>query len=169
MQINNNNNVNFTAKLNLSGIKSNKNLWNSVAEKFEEKTTKTPYDFKLSLSDGELDIYATTTTKRSEPEHSCTLSKESTKKLMAMTPEKITQKLVKLLNSFKRHDKTVDTGLGCLEKLGKNDKFGTLTDTFDSGVSAYDKVLWAVVDKANMDKNIIMSKDPIFKNAKFID
>lgn len=168
MQINNNNNVNFTAKLNLSGIKSNKRVWNSVAEKFEEKTKKTPYDLELSLSDGELDIYATTTTKHNEPEHCCTLSKESTKELMAMTPEKITQKMVKLLNTLKRHDDTVDTGLECLEKLDKNDKFGTLNDTFDSGSSIYDRVLWAVIDKADIDRYRVLSKDNIFRDAKFL-
>lgn len=167
--ITNDNNINFTAKLDLSNVKSNKRMWNQVAQMFEEKTHKTPYTFNLDDSDGVIDIYAHTNTKLQEIEHSCTLSKTGTNELINMTPEKITNKLVKLLNIFKSHDKTTNTGLECLNKLGKNDKYDTLTTCERGQNSIFDRIYWAVTDKAKADRTERIAKDPIFKNAEFLD
>lgn len=164
-----NNNVNFTARLDLKHVTKNKRMWNEVAQMFEAKTEKTPYTFSIDVSDGVIDIYATNSTRLTDMEHSCTFSKEGTKKFMALTPEKKVNKLAKLLNIFKRYDKTTNTGLECLEKLEKQDKFGTLTTSEKGDVSFFDRVLWAVTDKAQADRSIAASKDPIFKDADFLD
>lgn len=164
-----NNNVNFTARLDLKHVTKNKRMWNEVAKMFEAKTSKTPYTFSIDDSDNVIGIYATNRTRLNDIEHSCTFSKEGTKKFMALTPEKKVNKLAKLLDIFKRHDKTTNTGLECLEKLEKQDKFGTLTTCERGDLSFFDRVHWAVMDKAQADRSIAASKDPIFKDADFLD
>lgn len=164
-----NNNVNFTARLDLKNVAKNKRMWNEVAQMFEAKTSKTPYTFHIDDSNRVIDIYATNSTRLDDIEHSCTLSKEGTKKFMALTPEKKVNKLAKLLNIFKRYDKTTNTGLECLEKLEKQDKFDTLTISERGDISFFDRILWAVTDKAQADRVIETSKDPIFKCADFLD
>lgn len=169
MQISNNNNINFTAKLDLTGVRKNKRMWHNVADMFEARTKRTSYTFRLDDSDREFCVQADTILKGGyDHEHSVALSKEATQKFMEMAPEKITQKLVKLLNVFKKHDETLETGLECLNKLEKRDKFATLTDTFDSGESFYDRIWGAIKDKANKDSRIALDKDRMFKNAEFI-
>ncbi len=86
-----------------------------------------------------------------------------------MTPEKITNKLVKLLNIFKHQDITTETGLECLNKLAKKDKFDTLTACERGKNSIFDRIYWAVTDKAKADRTELIGKDPIFKNAEFLD
>ncbi len=111
--INNNfsRNVNFTARLDLNNVKNNRKVWKNVAQIFEDKTQKIPYEFQLSDSNNCVDIYALSDNTLGDIEHCCTLSKESTKKLMSYPAEKISQKLVKLLNVFKHQDKTRYTAL----------------------------------------------------------
>lgn len=165
----NNNNVNFTARLDLSNVKKNKRMWNEVAQMFETKTNKTPYTFRIDDSDSVIDIYATNHTRLNDIEHCCTFSKEGTEKFMALTPEKKVNKLAKLLNIFKRHDKTTNTTLECLEKLEKQDKYGTLMSSERGELSFFDRIFGAANDKAKTDRAIAVSKDQIFKDAEFLD
>ena len=157
-------NVNFTAKLDLANVKNNRKVWKNVAQIFEDKTQKIPYEFQLSDSNNCVDIYALTDNTLDDIEHSCTLSKEATKKLMSYPAEKISQKLVKLLNIFKHQDKTRYSA------LEKDDKYGTLlTAYYKDGDSIYDRILYPVFDKIKEDRVTAMQNDIIFKDANFID
>lgn len=163
-------NVNFTARLDLTNIKNNRKVWKNVAQIFEDKTQKIPYEFQLSDSNNCVDIYALSDNTLEDIEHCCTLSKESTKKLMSYPAEKISQKLVKLLNVFKHQDKTRYTALDFLKKLEKDDKYGTLlTAYYKDGDSIYDRILYPVFDKIKEDRVTAMQNDIIFKDANFID
>lgn len=162
------NNINFTAKLDLSNIKHNKRVWNSVGRIFEEKTRKIPYEFELNDNNGAIDIYAISQSKSREFEHGCELSKEGTENLLNRSPNRIAGKLIKLLNIFKNDDKTTNTILECLEKLEKNDKYGNLTKDTKDTISIYDRVYWAILDKAKADISDSTMNDLVFKDAKFV-
>ena len=78
MQIDNNSNVNFTARLDLSRVTSNKRMWSNVADMFEAKTKKIPYTFRLDNSCDELVIQADTILKSGyDPEHDVIISKKA--------------------------------------------------------------------------------------------
>ena len=164
-------NVNFTARLDLTNVKNNRKVWKNVAQIFEDKTQKTPYDFQITDSNSRIDIYALAdNTLEDGIEHCCTLSKEATKKLMSYPAEKISQKLVKLLNVFTHQDKTRYDALDFLKKLEKDDKYGTLlTPQYKDGNSIYDRILYPVFDKMKEDRIVAMQNDTIFKDANFID
>lgn len=165
----NNNNINFTAHLDLTKVKLERNRWKNVAKMFEDKTQKDLYTFQLSDSNRQLDVYAFPDAL-DEVEHSCTLSKESTKKLMEASDEKITQKLIKLLNIFKHQDNTRMTAIEFLKKLHKDDKYGTLTfPNYKNGDSIYDRIFIPVMDKMKADRIAATEKDTILKDAQFID
>ena len=152
----------------MSNEKQNKRVWNSVGRIFEEKTRKIPYEFKLYDNNGAIDIYATAHSKYQEIEHECMLSKEGTEKLLNRSPNRIAGKLIKLLNIFKNNDKTTNTILECLEKLEKQDKYGNLTKDTKDKISIYDRVYWAILDKAKADISDSTMNDLVFKDAKIV-
>lgn len=165
----NNNRQNFTAHLDLTNIKLNKKRWNNISKMFEEKTQKTPYTFELSDSNRQLDIYAFPE-DFDDVEHSCTLTKEATTKLLEASDEKVMQKLIKLLNIFNHQDTTRKTAIEFLNKLEKDDKYGTLTfPYYKNGDSIYDRIFFPVIDKMKADRMAATERDTIFKDAQFID
>ncbi len=164
----NNNNVNFTARLNLSEIKTNKQRWNNISHIFENKTKNIDYNVDLKMKDDSLDIFAYNQNEN-DFEHFCTLSKESTKKLMAMDDEKISGKFEKLIRIFKDLDKTKTFTVEFLNKLEKHDKYGTLTKAkYKDGDSIYDRIFYPVFDKMQDDTIAATYKDPILKDAKIV-
>ncbi len=167
LAVNNNNNVNFQARLDVSQITKNKKMWNEVAEMFEAKTSKKPYTFYIDESNGQLFIDTFNVTKLDDHEHQCILSREGTEKFMAMTPEKKVSKLVKLLNIFRHQDKTNDGTYKLLKQLEKNDKYGTLFEDIRPNESSYDRILWTTQNLAEEDRKIAASKDAIFRDAEF--
>ncbi len=165
----NNNHQNFTARLDLTNIKLNKTRWKNISKMFEDKTQKANYTFELSDSNRQLDIYAFPE-ELEDVEHSCTISKEGTKKLLEASDEKITQKLVKLLNIFTHQDNIRTTAVDFLQKLEKNDKYGTLTTSYyENGDSIYDRIFFPVIDKMKADRIAATERDTILKDAQFID
>ncbi len=165
----NNNHQNFTARLDLTNIKLNKTRWKNISKMFEDKTQKANYTFELSDSNRQLDIYALPD-ELEDVEHSCTLSKEGTKKLMEESDEKITQKLIKLLNIFTHQDNVRTTAVEFLQKLEKSDKYGTLiTPYYKDGDSIYSKIFSPVIDKMKADRIAATERDTILKDAQFID
>lgn len=161
--------TNFTARLDLSNIKLNKRKWNSVAQMFEAKTQKDAYTFQISDNSKRIDIYALSDVNN-DIEHSCLLSNDGTQKLMELPEEKITQKLIKLLNVFKHQDKTRADSVEFLEKFEKSDKYGTLNSPhYENGDSIYDRVFYPILDKMKADRASAMSKDSIFRDADFVD
>lgn len=165
----NNNNINFTAHLDLTKVKLERNRWKNVAKIFEEKTQKDLYTLELTDSGKQLDIYAFPE-DFDDVEHSCTLTKEATKKLMETSDEKISQKLIKLLNIFNHQDTTRKTAIEFLKKLQKDDKYGTLTfPNYKNGDSIYDRLFIPVMDKMKADRIAATERDTILKDAQFID
>lgn len=165
----NNNNINFTARLDLSNVKIEKNRWKNVAKMFEDKTKETPYTFELSDRGKQLEIYAFSEAL-DDVEHCCTLSKDGTKRLMEASDEKITQKLIKLLNIFNHQDNTRMRAVEFLNTLEKNDKYGTLErPVYKNGDTIYDRIFFPVIDKMKADRIAATERDTILKDASFID
>lgn len=165
------NSINFTAKLDISEIKNNKALWNNVADIFENKTKKIPYDFSVSDENNKIDIFASADLGNEDySEHCCTLTKSAAKDLLTYSQEKIAQKFIKLLNIFKHQDNTKIDTMEFLKKLAKNDKYDTLsTPRYDNGDSIYDRIFYPIFDKIKQDRINAVVDDPIFKDADFID
>lgn len=172
LTVNNNyNNVNFTARLDLTNIKTNKKVWQDVAQMFEQKTQKTPYTFELTEQGKLLDIYALPEAKGfDDVEHECTFSEDGTKKLMGLTADKITQKLVKLLDVFKHQDKTRQMTGEFLKKLEKNDIYNTLDTSVSKDEYTISEKFWgSTFDKMTADRIAATKNDEIFEGALFID
>lgn len=172
LTVNNNyNNVNFTARLDLTNIKTNKKVWQDVAQMFEQKTQKTPYTFELTEQGKQLDIYALPESKGfDDVEHECTFSEDGTKKLMSLTADKITQKLVKLLDVFKYQDKTRQMTGEFLKKLEKNDIYNTLDTSVSKDKYTISEKFWdSTFDKMTADRIAATKNDEIFEGALFID
>ena len=167
LAVNNNNNINFQARLDVSKVTKNKKMWNEVAEMFETKTAKKPYTLHVDDSDGEICFDTFNSSKFYDHEHQCILPKDGAEKFMAMTPEKKVNKLVKLLNIFRRQDKTNDGAIKLLRQLEKDDKYGTLFEDIRPMENSYDRILWTTQDLASKDRNIAASKDAILRDAKF--
>ena len=164
----NNNRQNFTARLDLTNIKLNKNRWDNISKMFAEKTQAFPYTFEISDSGRQLDIYAFSD-ELDIMKRGCTLSKSGTKKLMALPDEKITQKFIDLLDNFKYQDETLVTSLEFLNKLKANDKYGTLLyPYFSDDQSIFSRIFHQVLVKMNVDRASVTEKDAIFKDAKFL-
>ncbi len=165
------NSINFTAKLDISEIKNNKALWANVADIFENKTKKIPYDFSVSDQNNKVDIFASVDLGNEDySEHCCTLTKSASKDLLTFSQEKIAQKLIKLLNIFKHQDKTKIDTIEFLNKLEKSDKYDTLnTPIYENGDSIYDKVFYPIFDKMKQDRIKAVADDSILKDADFID
>ena len=51
-----NNNVSFTAKLNVKALKNNKTRWKNIADEFERQTLKETNDTLVLSNDTELEI-----------------------------------------------------------------------------------------------------------------
>lgn len=151
-----NNNLAFTARMDIKGVKSNVERWKNIAAMFENKTQKYTDDvFEVSTCDDNLYIYQYNDVH--DWEHCCDITKAQAERLMSKTDEKITGTFVKLFNIFKRQDEECLTATEFINKLSKNDKYGT--------VEKFEVKFWdALVNKQITDRNMALSKDADLKN-----
>ena len=82
MNINNNNNLNFTARMDVKAIKgATKERWNNIAKIFNENTPKYDgYDFELRSVNGELELDVIHNSKNYPSEHEAIFPREVVKK-----------------------------------------------------------------------------------------
>jgi len=156
---NQNNNVNFTAKLKLHptmATEQAKRLQN-IAETFEAKTKKYANDvFEIhgNKDDGFM-IYHFD--KNSEHENCADISTNVWNELFKKNDEYITKKFVKLLNIFKKRDTEFDKASKYIDSVIKKDKNNDPTN-FE------DKFWDIVVEKADKDRDIAVAKDSVLKS-----
>lgn len=161
MQINNNNNnMNFQAKMFLSGkTLKNSTRWQKIAEKFEEKTVKRfpEYEMEVFKNSDEFVIYI----DRGSDDDLCLrehiLSSTATDNLMKLSDNKIIQKLTKLLDIVKKRDTMMDQLPNDIAKLEK--KYGIQLDQ-----NSYDRVSDTIQDKVNSANYVRIAKDNILSD-----
>lgn len=126
MQINNNNNnVNFQARMFLSGkTLKNSTRWQKIAEKFEEKTAKRfpEYEMEVFKNPDEFVIYIDRGPDDDLRLRGHILSSTATDNLMKLSDNKIIQKLTKLLDIVKKRDTMMDQLPDDIAKLEKKYK-----------------------------------------------
>ena len=108
MENNINNNINFTAKLNVRALTDNKSRWKNIAAEFERQTLKLKDDTLVLTNDNELEIakhYGPKVTTPMSKLQYLLLTNECTEKLMQLSDEKIAKKLAQILNIFKKEEK----------------------------------------------------------------
>ena len=111
-----NNQIAFTAKMDLSQVQNNKERWQNIAKIFEEETKEYPNDtFYISDSSKRtINIDAETSVSESNyEEHSSDILMTDFKNLLNESDETIANKFVKLFKLFRQYD----DGKKCASKL----------------------------------------------------
>ena len=152
-----NNNVNFTAKMDISEMGAHVKRMKNIAQMFEAKTKKYPDDtFHIGVcADGDYSIYHYD--KGLEHENCADVTTESLNKLLEKSDEYVTKKLVKLFNIFKKVDEEYIRAGKYIVSVVKRDKNNDPTN--------FEQKFWdIVIKKANKDRDIAISKDAVLKN-----
>lgn len=166
MQINNNNNnVNFQARMFLSGkTLKNSTRWQKIAEKFEEKTAKRFPEYKMELfqdnrffSTDRLSI----SIDRGSSDDLCLrehiLTPAATDNLMKLSDNKIIQKLTKLLNIVKKRDKMMDQLPDDIAKLEKKYKI-------ELNQREYESMVEPIQESVLRENYVKIQEDPILSD-----
>lgn len=156
-----NNNINFSAKLDIRPIQKDINRWQNIAKSFEKETQRYPKDV-FEVSNGgealnELRFYSYVSKNGDVYEHCCDLSEQQSADLLSRTNEQITRKLVKLFKMFKKEDESYDMAKDFVTKLRKT--------TRDKNMEQFEDKFWdAFVEKASNDFATLKNKDADFKD-----
>jgi len=127
LAVNNSNNVNFQAKLDLSKVKGSKQRWQNIAKIFEEKTANTPNSKLIldgSFSSG-IDVYHG---KHMDDELAYILGGRKFKKLPDIA---IAEKFKKLLQMSDKENALYENGYRLEKELGDmrfNSRMGEIWD-----------------------------------------
>lgn len=156
---NNNNNVNFQAKMFLMNrTLENSARWQKIAEKFEAKTAKNYPEYEMELFKFAKSGRFSITIDRGSSDDLCprkyALAPSALEKLMQLSDNKIIQKLTKLLDIVKKRDKMMDQLPDDIAKLEK--KYGIQLDQ-----NSYDRVSNTIQDKVNSANYLEIAKDDI--------
>lgn len=153
-----NQNVNFTARMDLRGVTKNLERWQKVAKEFEAKTSKYPNDtFDITDFADSCEIYHYD--KGVKHENGCSIGVEQLKNLFENTDDFVAKKMIKLFNIFKAKDAEYDSAEKYISSVIKKDKNGDPTD--------FEQKFWdIVVDKAEKDRDIAVSKDKVLSQFK---
>lgn len=144
--ISNNNNVNFTAKLNITNV-ANKNRWANIGKHFEKITSDFPNDELIisgSLKHNDnigIDLYDHQNKYTGES----ALTSDATKKLSKLKNSEIAQKLKTVLKALKLEEELFDIEI----KLSKKHKFNKrlTSKTEDKIVDAFSDVITELQQK----------------------
>lgn len=163
MNNNINNNVNFTAKLNIRALTQNKSRWNKIAQEFEQQTKKFEDDTLVLSNDNELEIakhYGPKVTTEMSKLHDLFLTPEGTKKLLQLSDEKIAKKLALILNIFKKEHET-DRAKNYLYQVTTPSK--NRNTNIDENL--VNQMLDALKNKIIKDTNDSFANDKVFQNG----
>ncbi|MCM1338486.1 MAG: hypothetical protein NC191_02310 [Muribaculaceae bacterium] len=116
--INNQNQPQFTARFRLKNVTNGLEHLQKAAKAAEAKTEKIPYNIGIEAfpNDG-INIYAVS---KDGFEHILATSQETFEKMLKLTPEKLTNKLVKLVKLFAKEDKENNKIIKFLTHLEKS-------------------------------------------------
>lgn len=164
MDNNINNNINFTAKLNIKALTNNKSRWKNIATEFERQTLKLKDDALVLTNDNELEIckhYGPKVTTIYSRLQELSLTNECTQKLMQLSDEKIAKKLAYILNIFKKEEETAKVFCH-MDKIG-NIKNKSGNTNIDSDLVS--KMLDALKQKIRLDTIDSVASDSILRNG----
>ena len=114
MEIRNNSNINFSAKLSLVGDLAKSSRWQKIAKEFEAKTSKEfpNYELSVSVDNPEYMNKFFIAIDRGESDDLCMrghiLNDKATEKILRLSENKVIKKLTKLLNIVKNRDDFMD-------------------------------------------------------------
>jgi len=150
------NSVNFTAKMDISGVKTGAERLQNIAQMFETKTKKYPND-TFQLRDFGDSFQIDYMDKVTELEHCASIPTETWNKFLQKSDEAITKKLVKLFNIFKKEDREIEKAQKYIDSFIKNDK--------NNDPTRFESKFWdIVVARTNADKQIAVKKDPVLRD-----
>ena len=94
-----NNNINFTAKLNIKELKGNKERWAKIAQEFQSQTKKYPKE-EFSISDGDyyIDFARTKNGKQVRGSAWSCMERQLFEKLEQLSDSELVNKLKRLFN-----------------------------------------------------------------------
>lgn len=147
-----NNKVNFTARLNLKNVENNLKQWKQADKILQEKTAKIPYS--ISVIDS-YDCASICIPSRTDTVRIIGLSDKCLEKLVALTPEKMANKLIKLIKIFAKEDAENIKTIKLLRSFAKSEV--GLEENF---------ARFAEINAENTRKSIY--KDNIFKDCEYI-
>lgn len=151
-----NNNINFTARMDVSKVALNKSRWQKIAELFEQKTQNYPHD-TFQIEELPCSISAYNLNSKSGEEISADFSGVIMDKLMNMSDEQIVSKFKKLLSISNKQAKLYEKTQKFINSaLGKNDD------------KTEEKIWDVIVEKACADSQAAIQKDSFLKNADII-
>ena len=155
-----NNNVNFTARMDISRVTMNKNRWQNIAALFEQKTQKYPNDtfFMEDLPNG---INCWNYNNKTTEEICASIEGVEFDRLLNMSDNTIVSKFKKMLDISYHKQRIYDATNKYLEKLSKISK--------NSEQSDIDTKIWdQVVDIATMDAEDLQNKDKFLKDIDIL-
>ncbi len=154
-----NNNVSFTAKLNVKALKNNKTRWKNIADEFERQTLKETNDTLVLSNDTELEIakhYGPKVTTPMSKLQEIVLTEECTKKLMELSDSKIAKKLAEILKIFKKEIKTS----GAMNRL-----FDVTHGSNNIDKALVEKTMNALKAQVKLDTFESLGKDKILRDG----
>ena len=152
----NNSNLNFTAKMDVSGIRFNKARWKKIANVFENETKNIP-DQEIHIYNRTAGSYSPRAIDVSSSSYGASMSldmdADMAKKFQELPDSKIIAKLKKLAKINVKNDKILKAHDNFCDHLNKN-----ILDEYESDLSimAYRSVTenaWNLLSKDNILKN----------------
>lgn len=152
-----NNNVNFTARMDIRKVTMNKTRWAKIAEQFEQKTSKYPNDtfYMEDIANG---INAYNINSKTGNEISANIFGVEFDRLMNMTDSQIVSKFKKMLNISAHKQRIYDATNDYTKKLFKITK-----------EAASDMKIWdEAVSIANKEAKAMQKKDSFLKDVDIL-
>ncbi len=164
MENNINNNINFTAKLNIRALQQNNPRWKNIAAEFERQTLKLQNDTIVLSNDNQLLIgkhYGPKVTTEASRLQELLLTPEATENLMKLSDTKIAKKLVQILKIFKKEEETGRTTYYLRDTIIKRKKDENLNIDKD----LVHQTLDALKNKIKQDTADSFAADTILQNG----
>lgn len=152
-----NNNVNFTARMDIRKVTMNKARWAKIAEAFEQKTSKYPNDtfYMEDIANG---INAYNINSKTGNEISANIFGVEFDRLMNMTDSQIVSKFKKMLNISAHKQRIYDATTDYTKKLFK------LTKEAASDMKIWDEA----VSIANKEAKAMQNNDSFLKDVDIL-
>lgn len=148
--------INFTARMDITGIKTNTNRWKNIAKVFETETKEFPFDtFKATETSKGIDFL--NINSKTKQDALIDFDRENLKELLIHTDKAIVQKFKKLLSLFQKRD-------NCYERTSKYLETKRLNQT--SSQAFEDRIWDSAVNKIQKQKNKTAKTDYVLKNSK---
>ena len=150
-----NNNVNFTARMDIRKVSINKDRWKNIAQIFEQKTAKYPNDtFKMEdLPNG---ISGYNFNNKNANEICANITGVEFDRLLNMSDSTIVSKFKKMLDISAKKQKIYDATNQYIEKLSKAAKNSEINET---------NIWYKAADIAEKETKALQNKDNFLKDV----